>query len=85
MVTSMQSRYGYYQYDAAIQTLPDLAREAVKIIGWWDLHHLDAEAAEKRFKRVYEDLVKRQRDKIILPPELHQIMDQQRQALPSGC
>lgn len=66
-------RFGRYQEEAGLASLPPLAAEAAKRFGWKALCACESPDLERgQFTRIYESLDRRRREAATLPPELKQ-------------
>lgn len=66
-------RYGIYQQKEALESLPELARETVKKIGYGTIclsENISVERAS--FRQIYESLQKRKAEEIRLPEKLNE-------------
>lgn len=64
-------RFGLYREAEALGTLPDLARQAAKRLGWQNICLSENIAVERaNFRQIYEAISKRQREQASLPAML---------------
>lgn len=70
-VTKAINRYGYMQYDRAMDSLSPITRSAVKMIGWQDLCMSEnPDIIRAQFRQVYEIAAKREGEERQLSPAL---------------
>lgn len=69
-------RYGTWRVDEALESLDELTRATVKRIGFYNLCTSENIAADRaNFRMIYEELEKRQRDDIQIPPKLKALIN----------
>ena len=65
------SRYGYYQQEAALNSLDDLTRRVVKRLGWKQLCESENQMQDRaNFRMIYEQEQQREEEKAALPTGL---------------
>lgn len=70
-------RYGRYNPEAALESLDELTREAVKRVGFYDLCASENHAADRaNFKIIYEQLANRRRTDRQTPMAVRQRLEQ---------
>lgn len=70
-VTKAIGRYGYMQYDKAMDSLSPITRQAVKMIGWQDLCMSEnPDIIRAQFRQVYEIVARREQEVRQLPADI---------------
>ena len=65
------SKYGYYQQEAALNSLDDLTRRVVKRLGWKQLCESENQMQDRaNFRMIYEQEQQREEEKAALPAGL---------------
>ena len=71
------SKYGYYQQEAALNSLDDLTRKVVKRLGWKQLCESENPIQDRaNFRMIYEQEQQREEEKAALPAGLKTQIEQ---------
>lgn len=75
LVIKAVRKFGYYDQQGALNSLPPLVREAAERFGFRELCDCNVEninTARAQFMRIYDQLVNRQRQDAVLPIAMHE-------------